>query len=162
MTLPDKDSFSTYGGVKFDFIDVVDPTTDRSATEVNGALASVSMMTRTALRAVISFAANGLDGYNNDVYSHESVWGNGLDVLPTLYHNSVGLWTITWPATVDDPLGESHDVSFKYATADWNSGTFGKAQVLITSPNVVQVFLFDAAGTGIDAPGSGLITVFLI
>lgn len=163
MPLPDKDSFETYGGTKLDFIDVVDPTTDRSAEEVNAAFASGSMMTRTAVRAIVSFAADGLDGYNNDVYDHEAVWGNTLDLIPTVYHNSTGFWTITWPATVDDPLGEEHSVNFKWGWAQYASGTFGVVQVLITSPNVCQVFLFDAAGNSMNGPSVGAkIQVFLV
>lgn len=163
MTLPDKDSFETYGGTKFDFIDVVDPTTDRSATEMNTALASASMMSRTSVRAMVSFAADGVDGYNNDVDIHEAVWGNTLGVLPTVYHDGVGEWTVTWPATVDDPLGTSHDVSLRFGWGTYNAATFGQVQVKITSPNVMKVYLFNAAGTGIDGPVAAAdITVFAI
>lgn len=163
MTLPAKDDFATYGGQKLDYTDVVDPTTDRSAAEMNAALASASMMTRTIVRAVVSFAADGADGYNNDVFNHEAVWGNNISVIPTVFHNSVGLWTVTWPATVTDALGVVQSTNFKFGWAIYNAGTFGAAQMLITSPNVCQVFLFNAAGTGIDGPGAGAtITVFLI
>ncbi len=162
MPLPAKDSFATYGGVKSDFIDVVDPTTDRSATEMNAALAALSMMTRTATRAIVQFESEG--GYPDDGYvvSHESVWGNDPSVVPEVYHDAAGEWTITWPETVVDALNDEHDLSFNYAWASIETGSDAfELAVEITAPNVVKVILMDGA-TPQDSNGDARITLFVI
>lgn len=157
MTLPSKDSFATYGGVKFDFIDVVDPTTDRSATEMNVALASLSMMTRTCPKAIIQ-----IDGYASgpNVIYHESLWGNSSDLTPVVARTTTGTYTITWPSTVTDPLDEDHSLSLK---TGWGNCSLAATivSVAMTSTNVVTVTTSNAAGSLVDVGTSYRIDVFV-
>lgn len=160
MTLPSKDSFATYGGVKFDFIDVVDPTTDRSATEMNVALASLSMMTRTCPKAIVTFGGTRT---NPTIYYHEAIWGNSSDLKPTVTDGgSAGIYGIQWPPTVTDPLDEDHDLDIK---AVWISCNYTGAVVIcnanIEYSNSVVIYTADASGTLIDIGDEFRITVFI-
>src|SRR5574338_700261 len=151
MTLPAKDSFSTYGGVKFDFIDVVDPTTDRSATEINTALASLSMMTRMIPQAVVQ-----IDGYADgpNIYYHEALWGNTSDLKPTVTggagSGSTGIYTVTWQPTITDPLDVDQDLALKVGWANISGGVQAVANVTVNSNNTCVVTVRDYAGTPID------------
>ncbi len=160
MTLPAKDSFSTYGGVKFDFIDVVDPTTDRSATEMNTALASLSMLTRTPVKAIVQF-----DGYAGapTVSYHEAIWGNSSDLKPTVTRNTAGNYTITWDATVTDPLDEDQSVVFKsgWANVEAEAGAFFTG-VTVVGNNSATLITRNSAGSAADIGTAYKVTVFMV
>ena len=160
MTLPAKDSFSTYGGVKEDFIDVVDPTTDRSAVEVNTAFASLSMLTRTTVKAAVQF-----DGYAGvpTVAWHEALWGNTSALKPTVTRNSAGNYTITWAATITDPLDDTQSVVLKsgWANVEAGAGAFFTG-VTIVGNNAATLITRNSAGTAADIGTAYKVTVFVI
>lgn len=160
MTLPAKDSFSTYGGFKFDFIAVVDPTTDRSADEMNAALASLSMLTRTPVKAMVQF-----DGYAGTptVAFHEAIWGNTSDLKPTVTRNSAGNYTITWPSTVIDPLNVTQTVILKsgWANVEAGAGAFFVG-VTIVGNNSATLITRNSGGSAADIGASYKVTVYVV
>lgn len=107
MTLPNRDSLSTFGGTLgagyADFASSLDPTTDMPASAGNQLLSDVAMMTRTAVRAWVRFAPAGVGTVI--LVAHYALWGNASGVAPVLaYGGSTGIYTITWPATVQDDI----------------------------------------------------------
>lgn len=165
MTLPDVDSLSTYGGALSDYSPVVDPATDESAVFRNKYAANVAMMTQTAARALRSFvgqtAAEPIDPTVGFV--HAAVWGAGPSVKPTLARTSGGVWTVTWPATVNSELssalasqggGATHTVNLRRAFAQVEcQGTKFDATARVTAANVVEVCGWTAAGVADDLDG---------
>src|SRR4051812_11244544 len=106
--LPNSASYSTYGGEKTDYQPVEDPTTDRSADEVDEALADTSAMTRMIPRAFVTFQTNGT---TCTVVAHDAVWGNDVSVAPTVTRIGLGAYDVTWPTTVTDARGNVRAVN---------------------------------------------------
>lgn len=159
MTLPSASTFSTYGGAKEDFTSVVDPLTDRSAVEVNAAFADVASMTRTSIRAYLQFT--GVTGDNPVPNFHQAHWGSTVAVVPTMVNNATGDLTITFPATVTDPLGDDVALNLVCGWGSLEGSTPGFINVTRLSPNTVNVKLFDATGAASDLVGTK-INVFLV
>ena len=110
-------------------------------------------MSQTAPRAIYRFighATTPTDASSNYQYA---VWGNDVSVKPTPAHTGTGVYTLTWPTTVTDELGESHSVNLVDGWANVNGSTLYHVQVTITSPNVATVYVFNAAGAANDAVG---------
>lgn len=111
MALPSPTDFAAYGGkLKNYTAGIEDPTTDRDAKEVNQALSDLAMMTRMCPRAWCQFNASNAPS----IVSHDAVWGNATLLAPTVARTSAGVFTLTWPATVLDPLGEARSVNFRW------------------------------------------------
>lgn len=153
MTIPDTDSVNTYGGALNNAGPVEDPTTDRDAGAMNKALASVSGMTHTAVRAIVRFTA-AASGGAMVLVSHDAVWGNSNSVAPTLGRTGTGIFTITWPSSVTDELTVSHTVALRYGTSNPRGSVFYQPQVVITSGNVATVYVFNAGNAASDAVGA--------
>ena len=165
MTLPDVDSLATYGGPLSDYSPVVDPTTDESAVFRNKYAANVAMMTQTAARAMRSFvgqtAATPIDPTVGFV--HAAIWGAGPSVKPALTRTATGVWTVTWPATVNSELssalpsqggGVTHTVNLRRAFAQVEcQGTKFDATARVTAANVVEVRGWTASGVADDLNG---------
>ena len=113
--LPEIATFSDYGGEKQDYSAPEDPTTDRSADEMNPALADVAAGTRTAVRAYVEFRANPP---NCDLVVHDAVWGNSIPVAPVLTYNGAGDYTVTFPASITDALGATKVVNLRAGWAN--------------------------------------------
>lgn len=153
---PAKSSFDTFGGAKNNYSDVVDPTTDRDASEVNAMAAACSMLTRTNIKAYVRFAGHATAPV---VDIHEAVWGNSVLVIPTLVHTSTGVYTITYPSTITDPLAQVQSVVFYDGWSKVNTGaTFSAVSV---ANNVVTVRTYNSAGSLNDLVGTS-ITVYLV
>ena len=108
MTLPSRDSISTYGGGVpgagyNDYSPVIDPTTDVPAAGLNQALSNIAMLTRTTPRCMARWEPLGTG--TPTLLTHMALWGNSVGVAPVVaYGGSTGLYTITWPFTVTDDL----------------------------------------------------------
>lgn len=161
MTLPAVDSLSTVGGAKENYAPVEDSTTDENAEHRNIYAANATAMTQTLCRAIYRFKGKASSPPDDATASiHFSVWGNDVSVKPTTARTGTGVFTITYPATVDDELGETHSTNLISGWGNAESSTFYHVQVAITSPNVATVYVFDAAGAATDAVGV-TIAVFL-
>lgn len=154
MTLPDKDTLDTYGGALNDYeLGVVDPTTDRGAAAANKAYASTAMMTRTAARCYAAFVTAATTGAMV-LSEHDALWGNTSGVAPVLARASTGVFTVTWPTSVTDPLGVAHTLALRRGTLLEVAGaTAYHVQVARTAANIVTVRVFDMAGVAADAAG---------
>lgn len=122
MPLPSVDAFSSFVTVDelTDFAPVTDPTTDVPASAMNILMANSAMSSRMMPRAYVVWQ---WDGAAVEIIEHDAVWGNSFAVQPTVVHSSTGLYTITWPATVADALGDNHNINLKRLLAPNVTGT---------------------------------------
>jgi hypothetical protein len=151
--LPGIDSLSTYGDAKSNYAPVEDPTTDEDAAHRNLYAANVAAMTQTAPRAICRFVGHGTTPTDPASNVHFAVWGNDVSVKPVVAHSATGVFTITWPSTITDELGEEHSVNLVDGWPNVNGSTLYHAQVTITAPNVATVYVFNSAGAANDAVG---------
>ena len=158
MTLPDKDDIDSYGGEKSDYAPIEDPTTDTSADEFNALKCSVAMGSRTAVRAWVRFTTHAT---TPGLVAHDAVWGNSVAVQPTIARSGAGVFTVTWPTTVDDELGESHSLNLQAALVTVNGSTCYFSTCSITSANVATVYTFNTLFAANDIAGT-TITVFAL
>jgi hypothetical protein len=136
MPLPSIDDLDTYGGIKVNYSDPVDPETDLDATQFNSLSLSVAQGTRTAIRAWVQFTGHAS---TPTLVSHDSVWGNAVSVQPTIATSGTNVYTITFPSTVDDALGDTHAINLRDAWAKLAGTTAGFINAEISSPNVVTL-----------------------
>jgi hypothetical protein len=156
MATPDVTDAADYGMPAGGFKDgegiaVEDPTTDQSAAGANVMLNDVAQMTHTALRAWARFtagAAPAIAGTNG----HDAMWGSASGVKPVPAKTATGTWTLTWPATVQDQLGNTHNVNLRKARVSVEGSALKFAQCVVTAPNVVTVygFIFSAGAFAAD------------
>lgn len=153
MTLPTSDSFDTYGGTKTDFSSVVDPTTDRSAAEVNTAFASMSCASRTSIRGYMQFLGHAATPVLN---YHNAHWGSSLAVIPVVSRNSTGNYTVTFPSTVTDPLGVVQSINLIAGQVSLEGTTAGYATITKATPNTFTVCMFNSGGSASDLTSSNV------
>lgn len=148
---PDVDAFNTYGGQISNYESVVDPTTDRDAAAASLAYMSVAAMTAICPRAYVVIQGSAT---TPTVMDHNSGWGTGIAVVPTLVRNGTGDITVTWPATVTDANSQSHTLNLVRCVG-WNieGTTAGFVTVTPTTANSMRVRLFNTSGTANDFAG---------
>jgi hypothetical protein len=164
VTLPDIDALATYGGALNNYAPVEDPSTDEDAGYRNKYATNVAAATHTVCRAWCAFvgkASSPPDDPSSNV--HDSVWGNLLGVKPTVARTGPGVYTITWPTSVNDELGVAHTVNLRRCwPPNIEGATPYEATATVTSPNVVTVRTFTVGtSTPNDAVGA-TITVFVV
>lgn len=152
--LPDVDAASTYGLPFSDYAPVEDPTTDLASALFNLVGMNVAGMTQTACRAWVAFVGNASSPTDPTSFVHGAVWGNGLSVKPTDARTGTGVYTFTWPATVTDALGVVHSVNLRRCWWNVEGTTPYMLTATVTSPNVVTVRVFNAAGSANDGVGT--------
>lgn len=157
MTLPDKDSAAAWGVPFSDYAPVTDPTTDLSASAFNEIAADVAAMTRTAPRAIVSWAGTTFSAPNSVApLAHDSVWGTS--VAPTILNSSDGFWEIQWPTTVTDELGNSHAISMRWPGVPRVIGKEGVyAYIYAYTSNSVHVGVNTFAGVPDNCSGITLV-----
>lgn len=151
MTLPDVDDLATLGGVMENYDPVTDPTVELDAGYDNKTRANIAGATQTLDRVFVQFVSAAANPIT--VQSHNAVWGNTPAVAPTVNRNSAGRYTVTWPTSVTDALGVSHTVGLVGGRGNAQSGAFFQVQFLKSTSNVAEVYIFNAAGGLVDAPG---------
>jgi hypothetical protein len=167
---PDIDSLTNYGGALNDYqgIAVIDPTTDRSAAGMNQALESAAAMTWTVDRACAVFGFNGSSAPT--LINHFAGWGNSPGVAPMPARASLGLYTCTWPATVNDEIPSNapgyaspHTLNFRASRFAINSGaTPYFIQQVSVSANVLTFCVFSSAGSLVDPPNTVSANLFVL
>jgi hypothetical protein len=172
MPLPDISSLSSFGGALQNYAGVTDPETDEDAKYRNRYACDVAMLGHTGARALVRFvAANGAAPTDPSDFVHDALWGDDVAVKPTVERAGEGVWTVTWPDTVDDELtsadetlggGETHAVNIRATMAQASpvAGVLKHAVAEVTSPYVVTVYGYLANGTADDIAGS-TITVLI-
>ena len=162
MTLPSVDNFiTTYGGALVDYAPCEDPSTDRPAAAANQWYADTAAMTQTPFRALVRLQKAGV-GYSitspdqpalsGTTFQQAAVWCDGSGVIPfasfpVVAKLGVGVYTVTWPATVTDALGAVQTLNFRAAikpSIEYSGvGSLGHANATVTAPNQLTVRLFD-------------------
>lgn len=158
---PEVDDLDTYGGPKSDEGPIESPTTQLSGPEYTRLAASVAGMTHTGIRAWVRFVTAATTGAMV-LTSHDAGWGNTAPVTPLLARTGTGVFTITWPTSVNDELSLPHTVNIRTVLHPVVEGsTFGQtAKLAITAPNVVTVYTF-SSGAANDIVGATVGVQFL-
>jgi hypothetical protein len=161
MATPDVTDAAAYGMPTGGFQDgeglaVVDPTTDQSAAAASVALNDTAQMTHTADRAWVRFTA-GASPAVLATNGHDAMWGSLSGVKPVPVKTATGTWTLTWPATVVDQLGNTHTVNLRKARAFVEGSVLKFVQCVRTSPNVITVYGFTTAFAADDLAGITLL-----
>jgi hypothetical protein len=155
MTLPDKDSFATLGGVLENVGGVANARTDVDAVWFNKVRYDVAAMTRTAERAYARFTTAASTGALVLV-AHESNWGNAVGVTPTLSRAAQGTFDITWPASVYDEMEPpvAHSLNLQWSRVNHRaSSTFYVVNTAPISVNAARVYVRDSTFGLVDAVG---------
>lgn len=152
--LPDVDALTSYGGAKENYAPVEDSTTDEDAEHRNLYAGNVAMMTHTAVRAWVRLKGHASSPTDPSSNVHDAVWGNDATVKPATARTGTGVFTITWPETVTDELGEEHSVNLRQVVGvNVEGSTLYFAQATITAPNVVTLYVFNSSAAANDAAG---------
>lgn len=113
-------TIATFGGPYADAEVVENPNTQMAADYGNVLLEDVAQLTRTGLRAVVKFTTStgGAATYAASAVTIKTMWGDGTAYKPTVAKTATGLYTVTFPASFVDGLGETESLSFfgAYAT----------------------------------------------
>lgn len=171
MTLPDRDSISTYGGALSNYGSVIDPTTDEDAAWRNKYAANVAMMTHTITRGVRSFL--GTSGGATSVadpstgFVHDAVWGDSSSVKPSVTHVQTGIYDLVYPSTVTDELAASHSVAIRCAwgNVEQSDSTLRVANAAVSTSQKVRVYTYKANGSGqllLDDLVGEVVNVFIV
>ena len=149
MTLPQIASVQTYGGPFVDALPQEDPQSEVASASFNQVLNDTSAMTATSPRVILQFTGNAtlpvLSSTATWTSGYDSVWGNSIVVAPVFLRNSIGNVSITFPAVVNDQLGNPHPVTLRFGKACLCSGTLNPSFIVsTTSANVVNVLMKDA------------------
>lgn len=166
MPLPDISSLDDFGGPKANYAPITDPTTDEDAADRNRAFCDVAAMGHTSPRGFVRFVTvDGADPTDPASSVHDAMWGSALGVKPVVARAGEGVWTVTWPTSVDDELtnedaslggGETHTINIRTAIAQAApaSTTLVHAVAKVTAANVVTVYGYLANGTADDIAGA--------
>lgn len=120
---PDLPSADTFGPALIDYDAIEDPQTDLSSAAWNLVRAQLAAISQTAVKAWVHVTvAAGVA----TLESHGASWDETGN-LPTVSRSSAGVYTITWPTSVNDfqAAPEAHAVTLKtvLATVSTYSGT---------------------------------------
>ena len=137
------------GGFQNYLVDASDPTTDQNAADYNRMAADCAQLTRVPLKARLTFTTNATTPV---LGTYQAMWG--ISVPPTVTRSGAGVWDLTWPATVTDPLGATVATSLSFAIPSISGATYQQSpQWAVTAPNVVRVYTY-SAGAAADIAGT--------
>jgi hypothetical protein len=111
-------------------VPVKNPNSEWDASYAKRMGNDLAQLTRPALKAHFSFTTSGSNGARtaSNVYT---LWGNGASYAPTITRTGTGVYTIVWPASFSNELGETETLSFTKAHASLASSTIvGFAQLV--------------------------------
>jgi hypothetical protein len=153
MTAMSVDSLGTLGGALNNYSPVVDATTDLDAGAGNKAMADIAAMTHCCPRAWTRFTPAGTGA--PVLTAHDEMWGAVGLAAPIVARTTTGIYTLTWPSNVQDeiPSGSPgytgpQPLNLRMATGNSEGGTtYFDAKPVVTSPNVVTVYIWNGAST---------------
>lgn len=153
-------SLQSYGGPYVNAEVLVNPESQVSNEKLNRALEDTAGLTRTGIRAMVHFTPHATTPV---VTWHYSVWGSTNAEKPTVTRSSDGKYLITYPATLEDGLGEDETVTFASGLADVMSDNADTARVRASgvAGNTVQVWVRDAAASFSDLTSAATVVVWL-
>ncbi len=165
MTLPDTDSFDSFGGALVNYAEVEDPTTDEDAAYRNKYVADIAMMSVTAPRAFVTFVGHATTPADpSSGFVHAALWGSGPTVKPVVTRVDTGQYLITYPATVNDPLDVEHTLNFRRAHAQAETTDFAtplSAYATVDSANTVLVYTYEHGSSSSNDLVGANITVWI-
>lgn len=149
--LPDTAGVSTFGGNEFADEDaVVDPETEVSATYLNRMTSQLAASAYTQPRAWVRVTVSGT---TPTVAAHSAVWGDSPSVEPVPNRTGAGVYTLTWPTSVDDlqATPESHSVNIRCVLGHSINGASALvARWAYTSANVLTVTIHNLSAAATD------------
>lgn len=152
---------STYGGPFQDQEPIEDPTTQVASNQYNRALEDLAQLTRPTNLAWIKFSTSSGVQFPESVTVSDgtSVWGDSAGHHPVIEKTAVGTYTITYPATKTDSLGESEPVIFRFSGGE--CGLEGNAKTIdvttAEAANVITVYTTDKATGSLADPASDVV-----
>lgn len=154
-------TIDTYGGEKIDAESVENPQSELGAEHYSRLAEDAAQLTRTAFRAIVSFATIAAAAPQTGAVSYAwTVWGSGASYHPAVAKTNTGTYTLTFASTYTDGLDETETVSFGPALGSVAGSTKGDAQCS-TATNVVTCYTFNAAGALNDLGGGVVVTAWI-
>lgn len=153
-------TIADFGGAKVDARPINNPTSQLAASNYSDLAETVAEGTRTADRAIVSFATIAAPGAVTATLNR-TVWGSGALYTPVLARTGAGVYTVTYSATYVNGLGVTETVNLLTAHGQVDGTVFGLVQCTMTSSVVVTVRIFDAAGAPTDLGGGPIVTVWV-
>lgn len=172
--LPNDASIANYGGSLQDYSAVRDASRDRAAAGVNPAFGDTAAMTKTSPRVWVRFRPNGTGAPTlAPSNAHGEHWNNGLNVPPVLARTAVGIYTVTYPATVFDeipaglpganPAGTAVNLRAAWDNVELGSTTNYDVKVSATTANVLTAKIFTiGTSTLVDPNDATIVSLFAI
>lgn len=151
MSLPENSSIATYGFPKVNYSSPIDPSTDVDMDLLNIAMTDTAAMTRTVDRGWIRMSLAASSGALV-LNSWDTVWKESTPTLPVLARSSTGVFTVTFPTTVEDALENTYSVNLKGCSSGLTEscgGLFGCS----VSVNVITITTKSLAGSLNDLVG---------
>lgn len=152
-------TIADFGGAKVDARPVKNPTSQLAADDYSDLAETVAEASRTADRAMVSFATIAAPGAVTATVNR-TVWGSGALYTPVLARTGAGVYTVTYSATYVNGLGVTEAVNLIAAHGQVDGAAFGLVQCTMTSATVVTVRIFDAAGAPTDLGGGPIVTIW--
>ena len=145
MALPSVlDPEDDFGLPKENYSEVRNPRTDFSAAEYERIACAVAGLSYAAPRAWCVVSASA-------VADHRAMWGESSAVVPTVSATATGVYSITWPASVQDlnPTADSvTTTATQFYTADaCIHSTSGQVTAIVSAANKITVYTRTKAGT---------------
>jgi len=158
--MAERSTMGTYGAPFKDEGPVENPQSQTSAALYNRKCEDLAHMTRTAWRAIVKFVAV-TDAATfvlpaNQVFI-QTAWGNASTYKPTVTKTATGLYSVQFPSSFTDALGNEETLQFFDATArgrtSVNTDDPEGTRVLSVGSNLVTLCVKDA-GVLADAAAS--------
>lgn len=134
-------SFSDFGGIKTDYDEIEDISTDRTAQEVNQCFASVAASCTIVPNYII--VLNCITSTDNLVVAHvRSQYPNvSVSDITCVADGDSGLFYVTLPTSVIDQMGATITTSIEFAGSNYNKSIDGYIRdvSLSTDTNVINV-----------------------
>lgn len=148
-----------YGGPFHDARPVKNPKTQLSAAMGGKLIETVCQSTFTSPRTTGTFTCTTTTGaVDPENVAHESHWGSDPGTEPAIEQTATGLYTMTFPASFTNGLGESETISLSRVmwigarTGDAGDNLY--AEVLTFTGNVVTLKVESPKGTLADQGNS--------
>lgn len=164
MGLPDRDDYAIVGGEITDYQPAEDASTDLPALADAIARCNVAAMSRVVTRAYAAFTTNGTTCTLLDC---DGCWPSGTfggPNAPTVTRTGLGLYTVTWPTTITDERGVTHNLNLRRGLGDIEPGSSPPAifvHVSCPTPNTASVEAINTnTGTVWDPTSAIVVTVW--
>lgn len=152
-------TIQTYGGPYVDELAVQNPESEESAAYGNRSFEDLAQLSATPVFARVKFATQ-TGGSSVAVISAVSQMGTGSGQNPTIARTGVGLYTITYPTSWVDPLGQSETIVVNYSGGSVKStSSFGRVQTTDGTNVVTVAVLQNIAGVDTLSDLGGSVTL---